>query len=91
MKIYLDYKPRIFTQDEIDALLTAFHGSIMNRIKLMRKRILLSFKNIICYRLVLIGSKFVYIIGLGEFKKELSEDSIYSCLMSEEEPEGKQQ
>jgi hypothetical protein len=78
MKIFIDYEPRLFTQDEIDTLLTAPHGSIMNRIKQMKKRIILFYKNIFDYRLIIIKNKFVYIIGLGELKKELREESIYS-------------
>jgi hypothetical protein len=78
MKIFLDYKPRVFTQDEVDTLLTAIHGSIINTIKLITKRIILFYKKIFDYRLIIINSKFVYIIGIGEFKKELSEESYYS-------------
>jgi hypothetical protein len=91
MKIYLDYKPRVFTQDEVDTLLTALHGSIMNRIKLIIKRIILFYKNIFDYRLIVMKNKFVYIIRIGEFKKELSEESYYSYFMMAEEREDKLQ
>ena len=89
MKFYLDYKTRVFTQDEVDALLTALHGSMINRIKLIKKRITLSYKNIFCYRLIIMMNKFVYIIGLGKFKKELKEESIYSYYMEAEDNEDK--
>ena len=84
MKIYLDYEPRLFTQDEIDTLLTALHGSIINRIKLIIKRIILYFKNIFDYKLIIIKNKFVYIIDLGGIKKELREESYYSYIMETE-------
>jgi len=79
VKIYFDnHETRIWTQDEVDTLLTALHGSIVNRIKLIIKRIIFSFKNILFYKLIIIKNRFVYIIGLGNFKKELREESIYS-------------
>jgi len=68
---------RIFTPDEIDAMLTVFHGSLIDRIKLLRKRIILAFKNFLKYKLIIIRKKFVYIIGLDGLKKELREDSYY--------------
>ena len=71
---------RIFTQDEIDTMLTAFHGSLIHRIKLLRKRIILSFKNFLQYKLIIIKNKFVYIIGLDGFKKELREGSYYGFI-----------
>jgi hypothetical protein len=91
MKIYFDYKTKLFSQDEVDTLLTALHGSIMNRIKIIKKRIIFSFKSISDYRLVIIMNKYVYIIGLGGFKKELREDSYYSYFMTTEKKECKPQ
>jgi hypothetical protein len=76
--IYLNREThRVFTQDEIDVLLTALHGSIINRIKLIIKRIILFFRNSLEYKLIIIRNKFVYIIGLDGLKKELREDSYY--------------
>jgi len=71
MKIYFEHEVRIFTQDEIDTLLTALHGSIMNRIRQIIKRIILFYKNIFDYRLIIIKNRYVYIFGLRVYKKEL--------------------
>jgi hypothetical protein len=90
MIIYLDNEPhRVLTQDEVDTLLTALHGSLMNRIKIIKKRIVSFFKSIPDYRLVIIMKKYVYIIGLGEFKKEPSEESYHSYILTMEEREDK--
>ena len=82
--IYFDCETRLFSQDEIDTLLTVFEGSIINRFKLLIKRIILFNKNISDYKLIIIRNKFVYIIGLNGIKNELSEDSIYSYFMVSE-------
>ena len=76
--IYLNHDiRRILTLDEIDALLTVYHGSLIDRIKLLRKNIILSLKNFLEYKLIIIRKKFVYIIGLDGIKKELRENSYY--------------
>ena len=78
LHIYLNRDThRVYTQDEIDTMLTAFHGSLIHRIKLLSKRIILSFKNFLEYKLIIIKNKFIYIIGLNYLKKELREDSYY--------------
>jgi len=78
ISIFFDYETRLLTQNDIDELLTALHGNIINRINIIMKRIIFSFKNLSCYKLIIITKKFVYIICLGKFKKELREDSYYS-------------
>jgi hypothetical protein len=85
--IYFDSESRVFSQDEVDTLLTVFQGSIINRFKLLIKRINLFYKNIFDYKLIIIKSKFVYIIGLCGIKKELSDESIYSLYIQNNQSE----
>jgi hypothetical protein len=76
--IYLNRETnKVFTQNEIDAMLAALHGSLINRIKILLKRIVFSFKNILEYMLIIIRNKRVYIIGLDGLKRELRDESYY--------------
>jgi len=86
-KIFLEDTTRLYTQDEIDALLTVLHGSLINRIKIIKKRIVLNLKNIYYKRLVIFTKIFVYIVGIGCLKRELIGDSFYSYLIDEENNE----
>jgi len=69
---------RLFAPNDVSAVITDFHGSVINRIKILFNRIFFVFRNIIEYKLIVIKNKFVYIIGLDGIKKELRKDSYYS-------------
>ena len=83
MKIFFEQETRVYSQEEIETILTVIHGSIMNRIRHIIKQIIIAYKNLFFYKLIIITNKFVYIFGLCNFKKELCDDSVYLYLMTE--------
>lgn len=73
IKFYFKQRTRVYTPDEIDSMLIALHGSVMNRIKLLIKRFILFCKKICDYELIIVNKRYVYKIGIGSFKKEFNE------------------
>jgi len=79
--IYLNREiNRVLSQNDIDTMLETLHGSLINRIKMIKKRINLFLRNVLEYKLIVIRNKLVYIIGMDGFKKELRKDSYYSFI-----------
>jgi hypothetical protein len=72
-KIYLKHETRVYTNDEIDTMLIGLHGSIINRIKLLLKRLVLFYKKFFDYKLIIVNNKYIYKISLGGFRKEFNE------------------